>query len=72
VATEKKLIEAGINVTVGVLERMPRTEQTIFTFHQKKRPYLILKWAESQDGFISPKVKSEQNQFISPMRIRDN
>jgi hypothetical protein len=38
---------------------MPRTEQTIFTFHQKKRPYLILKWAV---GFIS--VKSEQNQFI--------
>jgi diaminohydroxyphosphoribosylaminopyrimidine deaminase/5-amino-6-(5-phosphoribosylamino)uracil reductase len=35
---------------------MPRTEQTIFHFHQKKRPY-NMKWAESQDGFISPKVK---------------
>ncbi|MEZ7498850.1 bifunctional diaminohydroxyphosphoribosylaminopyrimidine deaminase/5-amino-6-(5-phosphoribosylamino)uracil reductase RibD [Flavobacterium sp. Arc3] len=57
----KKLIEAGINVTVGILENeCHELNKRFFTFHQKKRPYLILKWAESQDGFISPKVKSEQ------------
>jgi len=57
----KKLIAAGINVTVGVLENeCLELNKRFFTFHQKKRPYLILKWAESQDGFISPKVKSEQ------------
>jgi diaminohydroxyphosphoribosylaminopyrimidine deaminase/5-amino-6-(5-phosphoribosylamino)uracil reductase len=57
----KKLIQAGINVTVGVLENeCHELNKRFFTFHQKKRPYIILKWAESQDGFISPKVKSEQ------------
>jgi diaminohydroxyphosphoribosylaminopyrimidine deaminase/5-amino-6-(5-phosphoribosylamino)uracil reductase len=57
----KKLIEAGINVTVGILENeCHELNKRFFTFHQKKRPYIILKWAESQDGFISPKTKSEQ------------
>jgi diaminohydroxyphosphoribosylaminopyrimidine deaminase/5-amino-6-(5-phosphoribosylamino)uracil reductase len=42
-----------------------------FTFHQKKRPYIILKWAESQDGFISQKVKSEQKP-VWIIAIRDN
>jgi diaminohydroxyphosphoribosylaminopyrimidine deaminase/5-amino-6-(5-phosphoribosylamino)uracil reductase len=39
---------------------MQRTEQTFFTFHQKKRPYIILKWAESQDGFIALMPHSEK------------
>jgi len=57
----KKLVEAGINVTVGILENeCNELNKRFFTFHQKKRPYIILKWAESQDGFISPKEKSEQ------------
>ena len=57
----KKLIEAGIKVTVGILENeCHELNKRFFTFHQKKRPYIILKWAESQDGFISPKVKPEQ------------
>lgn len=56
----KKLIEAGINVTVGILEEeCNELNKRFFTFHQKKRPYIILKWAESQDGFIAPKQKSE-------------
>ncbi|CAM3471749.1 bifunctional diaminohydroxyphosphoribosylaminopyrimidine deaminase/5-amino-6-(5-phosphoribosylamino)uracil reductase RibD [Flavobacterium chungbukense] len=50
-----KLIEAGANVTVGVLEKeCNELNKRFFTFHQKKRPYIILKWAESQDGFLSP------------------
>jgi diaminohydroxyphosphoribosylaminopyrimidine deaminase/5-amino-6-(5-phosphoribosylamino)uracil reductase len=57
----KKLLEAGINVTVGILEdECNELNKRFFTFHQKKRPFIILKWAESSDGFISPKVKSEQ------------
>lgn len=57
----KKLVEAGINVTVGILENeCNELNKRFFTFHQKKRPFIILKWAESQDGFISPKEKSEQ------------
>ncbi|HWS60408.1 MAG TPA: bifunctional diaminohydroxyphosphoribosylaminopyrimidine deaminase/5-amino-6-(5-phosphoribosylamino)uracil reductase RibD [Flavobacterium sp.] len=51
----KKLIEAGKNVTVGILEReCKELNKRFFTFHEKKRPYIILKWAESQDGFIAP------------------
>ena len=51
----KKLIEAGIHVTVGILEaECQELNKRFFTFHQKKRPYIILKWAESQNGFIAP------------------
>lgn len=57
----KKLLEAGINVKVGVLEKdCLELNKRFFTFHEKKRPYIILKWAESQDGFIAPKERSEQ------------
>ena len=57
----KKLMEGGINVTVGILEdECNELNKRFFTFHEKKRPYIILKWAESQDGFIAPKEKSEK------------
>jgi len=51
----QKLREAGRNVTVGVLEKKCReSNRRFFTFHEKQRPYIILKWAESADGFLSP------------------
>lgn len=57
----KKLLEAGKNVIVGVLEQeCQELNKRFFTYHQKKRPYIILKWAESSDGFISPNAKLEQ------------
>jgi diaminohydroxyphosphoribosylaminopyrimidine deaminase/5-amino-6-(5-phosphoribosylamino)uracil reductase len=57
----KKLIEAGKNVTVGILENeCLELNRRFFTFHEKKRPYIILKWAESQDGFIAPSSKEKQ------------
>ena len=47
------LKDAGIAVTTGVLEKECRfINRRFFTFHSKKRPYIILKWAESADGFI--------------------
>lgn len=56
----KKLIEAGANVTVGVLENECNAlNKRFFTFHQKQRPYIILKWAESQDDFIAPSERNE-------------
>jgi len=56
-----KLIEAGANVTVGVLdEECNELNKRFFTFHQKKRPYIILKWAESQDGFLAPEKEIDQ------------
>ena len=57
----KKLLEAGINVVVGVLENeCYQSNIRFFTFHEKKRPYIILKWAETQNGFIAPKIRNEQ------------
>jgi diaminohydroxyphosphoribosylaminopyrimidine deaminase/5-amino-6-(5-phosphoribosylamino)uracil reductase len=57
----KKLMEAGANVTVGILEdECNELNKRFFTFHQKKRPYVILKWAETADGFLSPEQKNEQ------------
>ena len=58
----KRLQEAGANVIVGILEKeCYELNQRFFTFHEKKRPYIILKWAETQDGFIAPLQKEEQN-----------
>ena len=57
----KRLKEASTNVIVGVLEKeCHELNQRFFTFHEKKRPYIILKWAETQDGFIAPLAKKEQ------------
>lgn len=51
----KKLKNAGCNVLVGVLQKECREHHKRFlTFHEKKRPYIILKWAETTDGFIAP------------------
>lgn len=57
----KKLLEAGKKVIVGVLEdECNELNKRFFTFHQKKRPYIILKWAETSDGFIAPTTKEEK------------
>ncbi len=50
----KKLEAAGIEVIVGVLEKEARElNKRFFTFFEKKRPYFILKWAQTTDGFMS-------------------
>lgn len=49
----QKLERANIETTVGILQEEARfLNRQFFVFHQKKRPYIILKWAESLDGFI--------------------
>jgi diaminohydroxyphosphoribosylaminopyrimidine deaminase/5-amino-6-(5-phosphoribosylamino)uracil reductase len=56
-----KLKAAGIHVTVGILEKeCAGLNKRFFTFHRKKRPFVILKWAESADGFIAPKEKGKR------------
>ena len=48
-----KLREAGIDVTVGVLEEeCRRLNRAFFTCHKEKRPYITLKWAQSADGYM--------------------
>jgi diaminohydroxyphosphoribosylaminopyrimidine deaminase / 5-amino-6-(5-phosphoribosylamino)uracil reductase len=49
----QKLKDAGIIVAVGVLENECKVlNKRFFTFHTEKRPYIILKWAQSQDGYM--------------------
>jgi diaminohydroxyphosphoribosylaminopyrimidine deaminase/5-amino-6-(5-phosphoribosylamino)uracil reductase len=56
-----KLKTSGCKVTVGVLEDECKAHhRRFFTFHNKKRPYILLKWAQTPNGFIAPITKDEQ------------
>jgi len=45
----------GCQVVTGVMEKECRElNRRFFTFHEKKRPYVILKWAQTKDGFVFP------------------
>src|SRR5690554_2542241 len=49
----QRIKDAGIAVEIGVLEEEARwLNRRFFTFHEQKRPYVILKWAETRDGFM--------------------
>jgi len=57
----KKLMEAGCDVVVGVMEtECNELNKRFFTFQQKKRPYIILKWAQTANGFIAPTIRNAQ------------
>jgi diaminohydroxyphosphoribosylaminopyrimidine deaminase/5-amino-6-(5-phosphoribosylamino)uracil reductase len=50
----EKLRAAGIRVETGVLEAEGRwLNRRFFTFQEKKRPYVVLKWAETADGYLA-------------------
>lgn len=67
----KKLKDAGIEVTMGVLEQECQwLNRRFFTYHREHRPYMILKWAQTANGFIDDHLKSlqisnEQTQMFS-------
>jgi diaminohydroxyphosphoribosylaminopyrimidine deaminase / 5-amino-6-(5-phosphoribosylamino)uracil reductase len=64
----KKLIDAGCEVKTGVLEsECRRTNRRFFTFHEKKRPYITLKWAQSADGFLD--IKRTEDHETGPTWI---
>jgi len=59
-----QLINNNIDVKVGVLENeCLELHKRFFTFQTKKRPYIILKWAETDDGLISPKHKNNNRPY---------
>ncbi|MBW8359637.1 MAG: bifunctional diaminohydroxyphosphoribosylaminopyrimidine deaminase/5-amino-6-(5-phosphoribosylamino)uracil reductase RibD [Weeksellaceae bacterium] len=76
----KQIIEnVGIEVISGTLEEECRElNKRFFTFHQKKRPYIILKWAQSGDGFLDQDFKpirisnSITDQFVHQMRADEH
>lgn len=54
----QKLRDAGIEVTVGVLEReCLELNKRFMTFNRRHRPYVLLKWCRSADGFIDDNFK---------------
>jgi diaminohydroxyphosphoribosylaminopyrimidine deaminase/5-amino-6-(5-phosphoribosylamino)uracil reductase len=58
----EKMKLAGIDVKVGVLEKESiELNKAFFTFHNKKRPYVLLKWAQTLDGFIDVDRNGEIN-----------
>jgi diaminohydroxyphosphoribosylaminopyrimidine deaminase / 5-amino-6-(5-phosphoribosylamino)uracil reductase len=60
----EKLKAAGVEVETGILEKeCKELNKRFFTFHTKHRPYIILKWAETGDGFIAPPNPAEGGTF---------
>lgn len=65
----QKLKDAGIEVTVGVLEDECKALNSRFmTFHGRKRPLVTLKWAESKDGFIDGHISNIYTQMLCHKR----
>ncbi|UMQ41145.1 bifunctional diaminohydroxyphosphoribosylaminopyrimidine deaminase/5-amino-6-(5-phosphoribosylamino)uracil reductase RibD [Chryseobacterium sp. Y16C] len=76
----KKIIQdAGIEVVSGILENeCIELNKRFFTYHEKKRSYIILKWAESGDGFLDKDFKPTSisntlvNQFVHQLRADEH
>jgi riboflavin biosynthesis protein RibD len=76
----KKIIQdAGIEVASGILEKeCLDLNKRFFTYHEKKRPYIILKWAQSGDGFLDKEFESHSisnslvNQFVHQLRADEH
>ena len=61
----EKLKKAGCEVIIGVLKKEADfLNRRFFTFHNLKRPYVILKWAQTKDNFIAPFQKKTDNPEI--------
>ncbi|MEO6903256.1 MAG: bifunctional diaminohydroxyphosphoribosylaminopyrimidine deaminase/5-amino-6-(5-phosphoribosylamino)uracil reductase RibD [Bacteroidia bacterium] len=64
----QRLQNAGIKTEVGILENECRAlNKRFFTHHEKKRPYIILKWAQTADGFIDNKRLDKNKEM--PLQI---
>ncbi|WP_185872117.1 bifunctional diaminohydroxyphosphoribosylaminopyrimidine deaminase/5-amino-6-(5-phosphoribosylamino)uracil reductase RibD [Blattabacterium cuenoti] len=67
----KKLKEFGIEVIENFLKDKCRIlNKRFFTFHEKNRPYVILKWAQSYDGFIDSYSINKKKTWISNIYAR--
>ena len=56
-----RLEKNGVEVVTGILQEECRElNKRFFTFHEKGRPYVILKWAQSADGYIFPDRKQSK------------
>ena len=54
----EQLRSAGVKVETGILEAEAKIlNKEFFTFHEQQRPYIILKWAQTADGFMGSGTK---------------
>ena len=61
----KAMQQAGIDVVLGVQrEACLELNKRFYWFHNNKRPYVILKWAESADGFIAPEQQKKRDHIL--------
>ncbi|ROI09942.1 bifunctional diaminohydroxyphosphoribosylaminopyrimidine deaminase/5-amino-6-(5-phosphoribosylamino)uracil reductase RibD [Chryseobacterium sp. H3056] len=75
----KKIIEdAGIEVITGILEEKCKiANKRFFTFQEKKRPFIILKWAQSADEYLDRNFQPAQignsltKQFVHQLRSQE-
>ncbi|MFH2096217.1 MAG: bifunctional diaminohydroxyphosphoribosylaminopyrimidine deaminase/5-amino-6-(5-phosphoribosylamino)uracil reductase RibD [Bacteroidota bacterium] len=65
------LRKAGVNIVEGVMEGSCRwLNRRFFSFHEKKRPFVILKWAQAKDGFVD--IIRDENHPVRPTWITDH
>lgn len=76
---KKIILDEGIEVVSSVLENECRElNKRFFTFHEKKRPFIILKWAQSADGFMDKDFEPTQisnslsKQLVHQMRSEEH
>lgn len=63
----RRLLEAGVEVVTGILDKESRALNKAFmTFQEKRRPYIILKWAQSADGYMD---NERQDSSVPPANI---
>lgn len=61
----EKLKKNDVSITLGIKEKEAiELNKRFFTYHRLKRPYIILKWAETKDGFISRHSFTHRNENI--------
>ncbi|ROS86044.1 bifunctional diaminohydroxyphosphoribosylaminopyrimidine deaminase/5-amino-6-(5-phosphoribosylamino)uracil reductase RibD [uncultured Duncaniella sp.] len=60
-----RLLDAGVEVTTGMLEKECRElNRKFMTAHSLQRPYITLKWAQSTDGFIDGHISTPLNSML--------
>ena len=67
----EKLIVAGVTVEVGIMENESKeSNKRFFTFHTQKRPYIILKWAQTGDGKVAASSNSSKGGNLNSANSR--
>lgn len=68
----RRMEQAGIEIQLGLGQEMGRwLNRRFFCLHEKKRPYIILKWAESHQGYLAP-THGKRYRLSSPIAQRLN